>query len=234
MVLVVLCLSQMVAAHFRFPLGVYALTTARSTSTPQISRRLHRGIEFEAVSIASSSPFVILQAESLTATWKLASSNPNMPSQEAGSGPAPGTSSGAGDRQVQDAQGGAGPTSPPRTEQELAQVRTRKSKSSPSKSSAVNARLALGYFPQPRVPISPRLAGWTPWAIQTPVRGASFDFPQDPELYCIPACSSTSSVVVPRNGSQKPSLNCSLARRPVAPVPALYYVLCHVQRSTPC
>ncbi|KAI7787115.1 hypothetical protein LA080_001207 [Diaporthe eres] len=80
-----------------------------------------------------------------------------MPSQEAGSNPAPGPSSGAAERQAQGAQGaGAGATSPPRTEQELAQVCTRKSMSSPSKSRTVN--LALGYFPQPRVRIFPELA----------------------------------------------------------------------------
>lgn len=50
------CSSQMVAAYFRFPPGVYVPTTARSTGTLQISRRLHQGIEFEAVSIRSSSP----------------------------------------------------------------------------------------------------------------------------------------------------------------------------------
>lgn len=53
------CLCQMVAAYFRFPLGVYALTTARSTGTSQISDDFIEGIEFEAVSIASSLPAVI-------------------------------------------------------------------------------------------------------------------------------------------------------------------------------
>lgn len=45
----------MVAAYFRFPLGVYALTTARSTGTPQISGDYIEAFEFGAVPITSSS-----------------------------------------------------------------------------------------------------------------------------------------------------------------------------------
>lgn len=152
----VLCLSQMVAAYFRFPLGDCALATARSTSTLQISDD-YRGIEFEAVSITSSPSPPLFASRILHRDSEVSIQQPNMPSQEAGSNPAPGPSSGAAERQAQGAQGaGAGATSPPRTEQELAQVCTRKSMSSPSKSRTVN--LAPGYFPQPRVRISPELA----------------------------------------------------------------------------
>lgn len=167
----VLCLSQMVAAYFRFPLGVYALTTARSTSTLQISRRLHRGIEFEAVSITSSSP-PSFASPILHRNLDVSIQQPNMPSQEAaGSNPAPGPSSGAADRQAQDAQG-AGATSPPRTEQELAQVRTRKSETSPSKSSMVKHSHSAIFHNH--VFASP--PSWLPWTIHTPVRGAPFRF----------------------------------------------------------
>lgn len=120
------CLCQMVTAYFRFPLGVYALTTARSTGTSQISDDFVEGIEFEAVSIASSSS-PLFATRILDKDLGSQPQQFNMPSQEAGSNAAPGSSSG---RQAQDAQG-TGETSPPRTEQELAQVRTPKSKSPP-------------------------------------------------------------------------------------------------------
>lgn len=211
----------MVAAYFRFPLCVYALTTARSTGTPQISDD-YRGIEFEAVAITSSSSPPLSGSRILDRNSEVSIQQPNMPSQEAGSNPAPGPSSGATERQAQDAQG-AGPTSPPRTEQELVQVRTRKSMSSPSKSSTVN--LALGYFPQPRVRISP--AGCL-GRFRPPVRGAPFDFSQDPEVYCTlqpcPTCSSTSTVVAPLNGALS-AVAWSPGLPPLHRVPA--YIMCY-------
>lgn len=165
----ILSLSQMVAAYFRFPLGVYALTTARSTGTPQISDDCAEALSSR-LSLSHHHRFRrCLQAKSSTATWEPATSNqqPNMPSQEAGSNPAPG--SGSADRQAQDAQG-AGATSPPRTEQELAQVRTRRIKVIPKQKQHTQPSHSA-IFPQPRARISP---GWTPWTIQTPRPWAPF------------------------------------------------------------
>ena len=92
-----------------------------------------------------------------------------MPSQEAGSNPAPGSPSGTPARQAQEAQEtqqGAAATSPPRTEQELAQVRMRTKQSHPQAHAAQQqATLALGYFPQPRVCIFP---SWTPFDDSAP------------------------------------------------------------------
>lgn len=196
----------MVAAYFRFPLGVYALTTARSTGTPQIPGDNTEAFEFEAVPITSSPPPpLICDPKSSTATWKSSAKHrPNMPSQEAGSNPAPGSSSGSADRQSQDAQGTGAATIPPRTEQELAQVRTRESKLSP-KQEAARSTLALGYFPQPRVRVFPKMAAST---TQTPRSWPFFrlspkNLRSAASCTHVPARSSTGSAAAPLNGPQK-------------------------------
>lgn len=151
----------MVAAYFRFPLGVYALTTARSTGTPQIS---DDSIEVltSRLSLSYHHRRRFFASQLLDRNLGLSDPAPatpkpqtNMPSQEAGSDPAPGSSSGSADRQAPDTQR-AEATSQPRTEQELAQVRTRKSIVIPNQAEVAQPKtLALGYFPQPRVRTSP-------------------------------------------------------------------------------
>lgn len=197
----------MVAAYFRFPLGVYALTTARSTGTSQISDDFIEGIEFEAVSIASSLPPLFV-TRILDSNLGRQPQQLSMPSQEASSNAAPGSSSGSTDRQAQDAQG-AGGTSPPRTEQELAQVRTPKPKSPQSNSNTVKPpRTRL--FSITTCSHLPKLGDLDD---SDPRSWAPFDFSQDPEFYCIlhpcPALQQheLDAAVAPLIGSLRSGLN---------------------------
>lgn len=196
----------MVAAYFRFPLGVYALTTARSTGTHQIPGDNTEAFEFEAVPITSSPPPpLICDPKSSTATWKSSAKHqPNMPSQEAGSNPAPGSSSGSADRQSQDAQGAGAATIPPRTEQEMAQVRSRESKLPPKqKQHGQTSHSAI--FHNHVFASSP---GWPPSTTQTPRSWLFFRLsPKDlrPAASCthVPACSSTGGAAAPLKGPQE-------------------------------
>ena len=154
-----------------------------------------------------------------------------MPSQEAGSNPAPGSSSGSADRQAQDAQR-ARATSPPRTEQELAQVRKSsqvKVKVTPqAKAAPSNPRTRL--FSITTCSHLPKLGAFDD--SDPPFVGPPSTSPLGPEVCCIlhpcPACSSSRTAVAPLNGSQKSGLNGS--HSPGRPglthrVPA--YIMCY-------
>lgn len=226
--------------HLRFPPCVYALTTARSAGTLQISDDCLDEALISRLSLSHHHHRRrhYLQARILDSNPDLSSQQPTMPSQEAGS--SSGSPSGSADRQAQDAQA-AGATSPPRTEQELAQVRTPKSMSSPQQKQHTRPSHSA-IFHNHVFASSPSR---TPLTIQTPRSWGPPRFSQDPEVYCIthpcPVGSSTGAVAAPVLLStaprMRPELPVTSSGRPafhIAPCPRTCQVLCHVQSSAPC